>query len=346
LAALSLQDHPEPTAFIQSFTGSNQYILDYLLEEVLQHQPPHIQTFLMQTAVLTRLSGSLCNAVVDQDDSQEILEQLQQSNLFIMSLDDTREWFRYHHLFADLLIHRLRRTQPDHIVNLHNRASQWYEENGFITDALHHAHAVADYDRATQLIVAHAWQKMSNGEPNTVASWINAMPSEQVHTHPFLAISKAWNLLYLMQFQKIEPYLISASQLLNDSDSGTEYQYLHGELFAIQARIAHYQGNSPQAIQLAHQALECLKIENTFVRGLVLTVLGDALRDEEKIEAAISAYTDALEIGQAAGDSLVLMGVAYRLGDLYAECGKLQQAESLLQNVLNRFPSDLPATGF
>lgn len=345
LAAISLQDRQDTTAFIQSFTGSNQFILDYLLEEVLQQQPSHIQSFLTETAVLKRMSGPLCNVVTGQEGGQSILEQLQKANLFIVSLDDKREWFRYHHLFADLLTHRLRRKQPDLVPKLHIRASQWYEAMGFIDDALHHAHAVADYDRATRLIFENSRQKVMRGETTVVFRWMSAMPPEQIHAHPYLAIAKAWQMLYSMQLQQIEPYLTSASQLLDMHDYGTENQTMRGEILGIRALTVHYQGENQQAVQLSRQSLQLLPLENKFARSIILTALGSALRNEGKTEEAISAFTDIIQASRETGHILTLMATAHQLSDVYFEGGHLQKAETLLHSMLTSHLLEIPAAG-
>ena len=163
LAALSMQEHKDIPGFLKAFTGSHRYIIDYLVEEVLARQPELVQTFLLQTAILERLQGSLCEAVVGVMDGkgepgrgetsgQAMLEQLEQANLFLTPLDDERLWYRYHHLFAEALRHQLQRTHPALVPELHRRASAWYEQHGLVRDAVHHALAATDFARAARLI--------------------------------------------------------------------------------------------------------------------------------------------------------------------------------------------------
>ena len=335
LAVISLQEQPDPTPFIQSFTGSNQYILDYLLEEVINQQPPHIQSFLMETAVLTQLSGALCDWVTEQSKSQEILEHLQSINLFLIALDEKREWFRYHHLFADLLRHRLQRTQPDQVDQLHQRASEWYESNGWISAAIHHACATEDYDRAAHLIMQHATQKAYQGESNEVFAWVNNMPEAYVRANPYLSIIKAWHALNLMLLNEAEQHLIQAEQALAQNEDQMDIAEMYGEIFALRAWASHYQGISHQTITYSRQALAHLPSENVHARSLILGPLAGALMDEGQTEAAMATYQEAVEAYRDIGNWLALVGIVVQLCDIYIICGQLRQAASFTQAVLD-----------
>jgi LuxR family maltose regulon positive regulatory protein len=194
LAALSMQGlkhSRDVSSFIAAFTGSHRYVLDYLTDEVLQQCPPGTTDFLLQTSILKRLSGPLCNAVTGQDDSHTTLEKLDDANMFIVPLDNERHWYRYHHLFADLLQQRLQRAQPDNIVELHRRASQWYEQNNLVTEALDHALAAADFDRAARLVAQNAQPMFMRGEVSTVRDWFTALPPELGVNSRTQAIAKA-----------------------------------------------------------------------------------------------------------------------------------------------------------
>src|SRR5713101_9139096 len=178
LAALSMQGHQDIPAFIAAFTGSHRYILDYLAEEVLQQQPEQVQTFLLETSILDRLSGPLCNAVTGQKDGQAKLEALEQANLFVIPLDNQRCWYRYHHLFAEVMRERLRQMHPDQPSSLHRRASEWYERNGLAAEAVGHALAAGDFQRTAQLIEQIAETILTRGEAMTVLRWLEALPDE------------------------------------------------------------------------------------------------------------------------------------------------------------------------
>ncbi len=180
MAAVSMQGQEDVAGFIQAFTGSDRYILDYLVEEVLQRQPESVQTFLLQTAILDRLTGPLCDAVTGQDDGQATLERMERANLFILPLDNELRWYRYHHLFADLLRYRLHQAQPDQVPILHGRAGAWYEQNGLITEAIDHALAAGDPEWAAHLIEQAAESTMLRGEVATLLRWVEALPEDLV----------------------------------------------------------------------------------------------------------------------------------------------------------------------
>ena len=178
LAAISLQGKEDASSSIQAFSGSHRFVLDYLIEEVLQQQSESIQTFLLQTAVLDRLSGSLCDAVTGQADGPGTLEMLERANLFIIPLDNERCWYRYHHLFAELLRQRLRQTHQEQIPKLHRRASEWFQRKEMVSDSIHHALAGEDYERAADLAEL-AWPAWSGNVPSlTWLSWVKELPEE------------------------------------------------------------------------------------------------------------------------------------------------------------------------
>jgi LuxR family maltose regulon positive regulatory protein len=188
LAAISMRDLDDATSFIQSFTGSNRLVLDYLIEEVLNQQSADVQDFLLHTAILDRMTGSLCDVLTGQESSQETLETLDRANLFVVPLDKERRWYRYHHLFADLLCRRLRLSQPDHLKTLQRRASKWYEENGFTDEAIEHALHAGDYERTTRLIGEHGDTIWQRGEHARLQRWLTQVPTELLFSKPDLCI--------------------------------------------------------------------------------------------------------------------------------------------------------------
>jgi LuxR family maltose regulon positive regulatory protein len=194
VAALSMKGLEDTSSFVKVFTGSHRYVMDYLVEEVLNQQPENIQTFLHHTAILDRMTGSLCNVLTGQTDGREMLKKLDRENLFIVPLDDERRWYRYHHLFADLLRTRLDLSTPDLVPELHRRASEWYESNGFIDEAARHALAALEYDRAAQLIEKLGEVLWERGEPTTMLGWLDALSDEQVFASPSLCNFHAWTL--------------------------------------------------------------------------------------------------------------------------------------------------------
>jgi LuxR family maltose regulon positive regulatory protein len=352
LAALSMQGHDDLTGFINGFTGSHRYILDYLTDEVLSRQPEEVQRFLFRTSILDRLSGPLCDAVVGRGageqgsrgknylsppppgpsaprpvsppaSSQEILEYLESANLFLISLDDERRWYRYHHLFADLLRHRLRRNSPDQLPALHCRASEWYEQNGLLAEAIGHALAAADFERASALIEQTAWEVLTRGEIAMLLSWLNRLPDELARSRPRLRMFNAWARAMAGQPDAAESYL-------QDIDSEDP----QGEVAAVRAYVAFLQQDS-RAIELSRQALEHLPKQNSFMRSIMAMSLGTAyywaLGDPV---AAMRSLTKAVSLGQAAGDSYLVLMATSTLGQAQQMRGQLYQAAETYRQAL------------
>ena len=188
LAALSMQGHQDVPGFIQAFAGDHRYIVDYLVEEVLQRQPEPVRSFLLQTAILDRLNGPLCDAVTGQAGGKARLETLQRGNFFLIPLDDKRHWYRYHHLFADVLRMHLMAEQPDQVPALHRRASEWYEQNGSPADAIRHALAGEDFERAADLIELAVPAMSRSRQEATLLGWLKALPDELVRARPVLSV--------------------------------------------------------------------------------------------------------------------------------------------------------------
>jgi LuxR family transcriptional regulator, maltose regulon positive regulatory protein len=191
LAALSIQGHQNVAGFVHAFTGSHRFVLDYLAEEVLQHQAPEVQTFLLQTCLLEQMNAALADAVTGRNDSGHILAYLEKANLFVVPLDDARQWYRYHHLFADLLQARLLESQPEQVVEMHRRASAWYEQNGFANEAVDHALSAQDYERAARLIDLTAPTLLIRSEDRTLRTWLAALPNDYVRARPSLGVWQA-----------------------------------------------------------------------------------------------------------------------------------------------------------
>jgi LuxR family transcriptional regulator, maltose regulon positive regulatory protein len=192
LAALSLRGHPSPTTFIRQFTGSSRFIIDFLAEEVLRRQPPDIRQFLVRTSILSRLCAPLCDAVTASADTAELIDVLQRENLFVVQLDDTRRWFRYHQLFGQALRSELARTEPDIVATLHERASAWYRQSGLADEAIGHARAAGDVSGIIDLIAEHWYAHVNTGQVGTVRGWLRALGDDTVGAHPVAAHCAAW----------------------------------------------------------------------------------------------------------------------------------------------------------
>jgi LuxR family transcriptional regulator, maltose regulon positive regulatory protein len=192
LAALSLRGHPSPGTFVRQFTGNSRFILDFLAEEVLRRQRPEIRQFLMRTSILSRLCAPLCDAVTGSADAAKIIDVLERENLFVVQLDDTRQWFRYHHLFAEMLRGELTRTEPEIVRALHERASAWYRQSGLADEAISHARAAGDVAGVIDLVAAHWYAHVNTGQVATVRGWLSALGDDTVGAHPVVAHCAAW----------------------------------------------------------------------------------------------------------------------------------------------------------
>ena len=238
LAAISMQGQKDSSSIIQSFTGSHRFILDYLIEEVLEQQSENVQAFLLQTAVLNQLNGSLCDAITGQNDGQSTLEKLERANLFVVPLDEERYWYRYHHLFADLLRQRLRRIQADRIPMLHQRASKWYAKNGFAEEAIEHSLRASDFEQAAYLIEEHIDDSWMQGEHTQLRRWLFKLPDEFKTTRPQLCIYNAWYLYISGQNGKAEQSLHAVEQALVPlSDNAVETGPQKQDRFSVSERL-------------------------------------------------------------------------------------------------------------
>jgi LuxR family maltose regulon positive regulatory protein len=267
LAAVSLQKQADAAGFIQSFTGSNRLVLDYLIEEVLSQQTEEIQDFLLQTAVLDRLAGSLCDAVrfdldtSGREESQSILEDLERANLFLLPLDDERRWYRYHHLFADLLRQRLHQAQPDLEPILHRRASDWFEKNGMLDWAIEHALRGEDFKRAVALLDRNADAIWKRGELANLMRWLNRLPRPMLSAKPLLTIFPAWHFYASGDRERAERILQTIEQALEPGAGGQrealrlaaeDRMKLQGRIAAVRALMLSWWGDVQQIIRYAN----------------------------------------------------------------------------------------------
>jgi LuxR family maltose regulon positive regulatory protein len=347
-APLATQGRDDISGFIAAFTGSNRYILDYLIEEVLRRQPASVQGFLLQTCILDHLCGSLCDAVLIERPaagSQAMLEMLEQANLFTIPLDQDRRWYRYHRLFADFLQSRLRQTQPDRVPELHRRAAEWHEQNGFVAEAVDHALAAQDFERAGHLIEYMAETLLMRSEAVTLLNWLDALPDALVHSRPRLCVFHALAMVILGQLDAVEPHLQDAEKGIPPDDTSASVAEVRGQIAGLRAMLAAYQGDVPRVIELAHQALEHLSSENPFLRSMVAWLMGFAFYLDDDAEASRRAFTESIEISQATGNTLAALLSVHLLGYQQAMQGHLRQAaETYRQGLqfLNRVGASKP----
>jgi LuxR family maltose regulon positive regulatory protein len=262
--------------FIRSFTGTNRYILDYLTEEVLQHQTPEIRSFLLETCILDQLSGSLCDAVTHRSDSQTVLGQLDRANLFLTPLDDARKWYRYHRLFGDLLRGYLGDQQPDQVRELHCRASLWYEQNGFVSEAIGHALEAQDMERAADLVERAALSILMRNEMTTVGNWLKALPQAIVYSRPRLCVLSAGVAAFTGQMQAVEPLLQKAESQVPPDAQNSDSRDLLGQIRLIRAFRLVFDGDMPGAGCLASESLDYLSEGDLLTRNFATWIVGFA----------------------------------------------------------------------
>jgi LuxR family maltose regulon positive regulatory protein len=333
LAALSMQGCPDIHSFLAAFTGSHAYIMDYLTAEVLDCQPEGVRSFLLQTSILGRMCGPLCEAVVEADrtgplDGQATLEALEQKNLFVIPLDGERRWYRYHHLFADVLARRLEHMYPQHLTGLHRRASQWYEQNGLVLDAIRHALLAGDQDRAVQLVEGNGCILLMAGEVTTLLQWVEAVES-YAQTHPWLSVLKAWALALTGHLEPVEPLLEAAERLIAPLEPTPPVKIMLGAMATARAYRVNIQGNTRPAVDFARQALDCLPDDDPLSRSLrsvATSILGDASWMNGDLAGAEHAYREAARIGQAAGTVHMAIIANSHLAEVLMEQGWLYQA--------------------
>ncbi len=345
LAALALQGPPASPGqvdvhnFINAFAGDDRYIVDYLVEEVLERQPQSVRDFLRQTSILNRLCGPLCDAVTTQEEGHKLLETLERSNLFVIPLDNKRRWYRYHHLFADVLQVNLMKEQPEALPGLHQRACSWYRQHGLTADAVHHALAAADYDQAAQIIEL-AWAEMDrNRQAPEWLTWAKRLPEELLDTRPVLGVGLAWAFLDTGQMEAAETWLQKAERALETTTASVvadheEFQYLPGSIASARTYLALALGDMPGTVNYARQALDFLPEEEHLRRGTPGAILGLAYWAEGNVAKGWQAFAEAMTSYQKAGNTLYVITGAYVLADMTLAQGHLREAVKICADAL------------
>lgn len=343
LAAISMQGHPDVTSFIKSFTGSHHFVMDYLVEEVLQRQSEAVQTFLLRTSILDRLCGPLCDAVLlDASASgQRTLEYLEHANLFIIALDNERRWYRYHHLFADLLRQRLRQSdsspaneRESKSTEYHRRASAWYEENELELEAFQHATAASDFERAERLIEGKGMPLHFRGAVAPVLNWLESLPATVLADRPSLLTALASTLLVTGQTTRVEPALQAAEAALQRAESNDKTRDLTGRVAAIRATAAVSQNQIDTIITQSRLALEYLHSDNVAFRTSTAWKLGFAYHLQGNRTAAGQAYSEVVSIGRTSGNTVFTLMAMIGLGLLQEGNNRLHEAAETYRRVL------------
>lgn len=337
LAALALQTRaPTPhliTQFIQDFTGSgHRFILDYLTDEVLRYQSEEIQAFLLKTSILDRMCSPLCEAVTSHPDSQIILDELERRNLFITPLDNERRWFRYHHLFANLLKSRLQSTHRNQSPELHRKASAWLESAGLTFEAINHALAAQDFEHAADLVQRHSESMWTRGELITMERWLGAIPTSIIGAHPNLMLAHAWTHFLLNPYRLSEiEFMVGEAEKASGPDADEKTR---GVAATIKASIASNREDLAQAIELSHTALRLLPQKDIFWRLVPTIDLGLAYDAAGRVEAAAEYLNQAIYLSAQIGNRYAEMVATGHLGRVRAAQGQLHAAAMLHRHAL------------
>jgi ATP/maltotriose-dependent transcriptional regulator MalT len=343
LAALSMQGQQDASSFITSFTGSHHFVLDYLLEEVLEQQSERVQNFLLRTSILERLCAPLCDAVLldPPASGQATLQYLEQANLFIIPLDNERRWYRYHHLFADLLRQRLHQSivsstgdVESQMNELHIRASQWYEDHGFSLEAFQHAAAAHDVERAEHLIEGKQIPRHFRGAVTAILDWLESLPTTVLDARPSLWVRYASLLLVNGQTTGVEEKLQAAEAALQGTELDDKTRNLVGLIAQARATLALTRYQAEPMLAQSHRALEYLHPNNLSSRATAHWTLGFAYWMLGDRAAARRAYTEAISLSQASGDTFTAILATIGLGNVQEADNQLSLAAETYQHVL------------
>ncbi|TFD28366.1 LuxR C-terminal-related transcriptional regulator [Cryobacterium cryoconiti] len=338
LAALSMRERSDVSGFIHGFTGSNRFVIDYLAEEVLQRQPEQVRAFLLRTSILDRLTGPLCDAVTGEAGSSEMLASLERENLFVIALDDRRHWYRYHHLFADVLRARLRADKPDRVAELHRLASAWHEQNDLPEEAITHALAAGDSERAATVIEATVPSVRQSRQDATLLGWLKLLPDDVIRRRPVLGVYCAWSAFVSGDVEAVEPRLSDAERALaarNDdgepthrSAAGAELRKLPVTIAVYRAALAQAQGNVSGMKEHAGRALDLTLPDDHLGRGAAAGLLGLASWADGDLDAALRAFAEVRTSLRLAGNLADMLATTLVLADLLTPMGRLREAES------------------
>jgi LuxR family maltose regulon positive regulatory protein len=348
LAAISMQGQEDATQFIKSFTGSHRLVLDYLIEEVLEQQSEHIKSFLLQTAVLTRLNGPLCDVLTGQQDGQQILESLELANLFIIPLDNERRWYRYHHLFADLLQSRLRYSQSEEVPALHQRASAWFEENGYIDEAVEHTILAEEFGRAVNLLEENVVNWFERGDHIKLRRWLSTLPEQLLLERPFLSLIQAAILVSGGQLEEGDRLLkvielrlegkpdVNGREIVLGKLSEPERKMLSSFGILIRSYLAFYQGDVEETIELAKMVLKPDSDSDPGWYSSAVLVLGDAYTAQGDMSSAYQMQLEALEMSKSDAENYMILVTSLKLASTLRMQGKLREVQKICHQEMKR----------
>jgi ATP/maltotriose-dependent transcriptional regulator MalT len=343
VAAMAMRDQADVSGFVTAFTGSHRHVLSYLVEEVFAQQPPFVQSFLLQTSVLDQFNGSLCDALTERNDSQEILERLERTNLFVVALDDEQRWYRYHHLFRDMLCVRRQRTYTMADAELyHRRASKWYEMNGSVYEAVHHALIIHDFQRVVDLIDLPADEMLGIYDLTTVLYWLNALPDDLVRASPNLSMAYAWAFLASSQPGQVEDRLQDVERALGLAADGSaesltsppDLRCVLAKVSSIRANLAFHRSDLPAVLAHCRQALRYLDDpiqdelphEYAVLQGLITFNMALAHEFHGNVRLAAEQFQQSVHFNRRVENRHLIPMATSHLAQVLCVQGKLHQA--------------------
>jgi LuxR family maltose regulon positive regulatory protein len=354
LAALSLRGHPAYDTFFERFTGSHQFILDYLTEEVLRALPEAQRQFLLRTSILGRFCVALCHAVTGNAASLQMLDEIRRGNLFLIPLDTGGRWFRYHHLFAEVLRALLKRDQSDEMAALHLKAAAWFEDQGYADEAVDHALRSGDIQQAKELILKHWLPIFHRGEVATVLRWLDALPEEIERDDPSVSLARCWALFLRGQNSAIGPHLEQANnaceRLVGEGSlGGAQQDFVAAQLAMMRSVLARSRGEHARSVDYAEEAARLVPQEMLEGIGTTWNMLAAARAGAGDFDGAIEAYGRGITLSQAEGNLVGAYGCIYGQAMYMLVQGRLDEAERLCRSAIDRAESeghvDFPAAG-
>lgn len=338
LAALSMQGKDDVSSFIRAFTGDDRYILDYLVEEVFRSQPEDVQSFLLRTSVLDRLTAPLCDAVTGDANGMQMLERLENANLFLFPLDHVREWYRYHHLFADLLRMRLRKLHTTAIPDLHLRASTWCESHGYMEEAIHHALAAKAWDRAGMLIQATSLKMLARWQHSILETWIKALPDEVLEQRPNLCVSYAFVFMHGANFDRCEEYLEKAERAWTSEPP--DHQLC--AVWSIRALVAFGRGNANATWEAAEKSVTYARPESPIEQTLSLMGISLGHMMQLRLTEAEAKLMETIAVSHKVGHFIVYFSSWTYAGYIQLMKGELSKAAETFRKAVDQGSLDFP----
>jgi len=350
LAALALQHQPDPAAFIETFRGSHRYVLDYLAEEVIRQQDEATRAFLTHTSILDRFNAELCEALTGRVDSQAVIIRLETDNLFIISLDDGRHWYRYHHLFTEFLKSYLERTRGDNLPVLHRRAAEWFQSNNYPEDALHHAFAIPDYAYVSRLVVDNWRRVYHKGRLNTAVQWLESLPGDLLRQSPPLGVAYCWTLFIRGDYERIDSYLDDIEQAFDQMVAAgklpiehPEYNIILHQTILLRAVVMRHQGSVAAAIKGIEQLLPAIaKLRETLGplyvdMGLTAcySQLGYAYVAANDFDRADDCLSRVSPYARRCGNYFSLAHATMEWAKISLAQGRIEQAEKICRHELS-----------